>query len=181
MCRSRSRAREISAEISAAFTCVLTPQVRELLSALLWDPTEERFEPSRLPPFLLLAATHYFTCYYSLLLATHYYALPPLRLTTTHYDSPRPYHSLLLILALPHYYSLLLATTRYYSPLLTTTHDYPRLPITTTYHYFAPSRLPTSSSAALRDFYAQAPRGGAYAPDASARWHEMAPLYTYML
>ncbi len=88
MCRSRSRAREISAEISAAFTCVLTPQVRELLSALLWDPTEERFEPSRLPPssysLLLLTILRATTRYYSLLTTTHSPHYDSLRLTTTH-------------------------------------------------------------------------------------------------
>ena len=88
MYRARSRAREISAEISAAFTCVLTPQVRELLSALLWDPTEERFEPSRLPPssysLLLLTILRATTRYYSLLTTTHSPHYDSLRLTTTH-------------------------------------------------------------------------------------------------
>ena len=60
---------------------MFTTQVRELLSALLWDPIEERFEPSRLAALfllleyslLLLATTHYATCYCSLLTITHYY------------------------------------------------------------------------------------------------------------
>ena len=63
------------------FTTCLLSQVRELLSALLWDPIEERFEPSRLAALfllleyslLLLATTHYATCYCSLLTTTHYY------------------------------------------------------------------------------------------------------------
>ena len=168
------------------FTCVLTPQVRELLSALLWDPIEERFEPRRLPPssysLLLLTTLRATTRYHLLLTTTHSPHYDSLRLTTTHYSLTIRYATTSsLFLATTHYYSPLLATTHYYSPLLATTRDYSRLPITTTYHYFEPSRLPASSSAALRAFYAEAPRGGAYAPDASARWHEMAPLYIYML
>ena len=48
---------------------------------------------------------------------------------------------------------------------------------------FEPSRLPASSRAALQAFYARAAHGGAYAPDASAKWHAMVsnlPGVTYL-
>ena len=71
---------------------MFTTQVRELLSALLWDPIEERFVPSRpLPP-----SSHSLLLLTTLLLqptAPHYHhSLPPLT-TTTHY-----HHSLSLLL-----------------------------------------------------------------------------------
>ena len=58
------------------FTTCLLSQVRELLSALLWDPIEERFEPSRLAALCLLLeyslplTTIYSTCYDSPLFTT---------------------------------------------------------------------------------------------------------------
>jgi hypothetical protein len=74
---------------------MFTTQVRELLSALLWDPIEERFVPSRpLPP-----SSHSLLLLTTLLLrptAPHYHhSLPPLT-TTTHYH----YYLLVLLLLL---------------------------------------------------------------------------------